>query len=317
MSLPPPPCCVPARARLLQLSASRRDSAERRRATAGSTQEMVRLDGGRFLMGSEAPEAFAVDGEGPVRTVLLDPFHISKFPVTNAQFAEFVARTGYVTEAQRWGWSFVFHNHVPAPRRGQALPAAPWWVRVDGADWKHPEGPDQPAAERTHHPVVHVSWNDAQEYCDWAGVRLPTEAEWEFAARGGLEQKTYPWGDDYMPGGRHMCNIWQGTFPDIDLAEDGFSAPAPVDSFAPNGYGLYTVVGNVWEWCADYFDAHWRRTATPANPVGPATGTTRVIKGGSYLCHASVCFRYRNAARTANTPDSATGNIGFRVVRDV
>jgi formylglycine-generating enzyme required for sulfatase activity len=263
---------------------------------------MVRLDGGRFLMGSEAPEAFAVDGEGPVRKVLLDPFHISKFPVTNAQFAEFVARTGYVTEAQRWGWS---------------LPAAPWWVRVDGADWKHPEGPDQPAAERTHHPVVHVSWNDAQGYCDWAGVRLPTEAEWEFAARGGLEQKTYPWGDDYMPGGRHMCNIWQGTFPDIDLAEDGFSAPAPVDSFAPNGYGLYTVVGNVWEWCADYFDAHWRRTATPANPVGPPTGTTRVIKGGSYLCHASVCFRYRNAARTANTPDSATGNIGFRVVRDV
>jgi len=317
MSLPPPPCCVPTRARLLQLNASRRSSAERRRATSGSTVDMVRLDGGRFLMGSESPEAFAVDGEGPVREVLLDPFYVSKFPVTAAQFAEFVARTAYVTEAHRWGWSFVFRNHVPEPHRGPALAAAPWWVRVDRADWEHPEGPDQPAAKGPHHPVVQVSWNDAQAYCDWAGVRLPTEAEWEFAARGGLEQKTYAWGDDFMPGGRHMCNIWQGSFPDLDLAEDGFSAPAPVDSFAPNGYGLHTVAGNVWEWCADYFDAQWHRTATRVNPVGPPSGTTRVMKGGSYLCHASVCFRYRNAARTANTPDSATGNIGFRVVRDV
>jgi sulfatase modifying factor 1 len=317
MSLPPPPCCVPARARLLQLNQSRLSSAERRRVTAGSTADMVLLDGGRFLMGSESPEAFASDGEGPVRQVLLDPFYISKFPVTNVQFAEFVSRTGYATEAQRWGWSFVFRNHVPEAERGPALAATPWWVRVDGADWAHPEGPHHPAEERTHHPVVQVSWNDAQAYSDWAGVRLPTEAEWEFAARGGLEQTTYPWGDDLMPGGSHMCNIWQGTFPDIDLAEDGFSAPAPVDSFAPNGFGLYTVVGNVWEWCADYFDARWHQTATPVNPLGPPSGTKRVMKGGSYLCHASFCFRYRNAARTANTPDSATGNIGFRVVRDV
>ena len=317
MSLPPPPCCVPTRARLTQLTESRRTSAERRRVTAGSTTDMALLDGGRFLMGSESPEAFAHDGEGPVREVLLDPFYISKFPVTNAQFAEFVARTGYVTEAQRWGWSFVFRNHVPEAQRKPALPATPWWIRVDAADWAHPEGPHSAAQERPHHPVVQVSWNDAQAYSAWAGLRLPTEAEWEFAARGGLEQKTYPWGDELLPGGRHMCNIWQGTFPDIDLAEDGFSAPAPVDSFAPNGYGLHTVAGNVWEWCADHFDAQWHRTATHVNPVGPPTGQTRVMKGGSYLCHASVCFRYRNAARTANTPDSATGNIGFRVVRDV
>jgi formylglycine-generating enzyme len=317
MSLPPAPCCVPARARLLQLNRSRKASAERRKATAGSTADMVRLDGGRFLMGSDSPEAFPSDGEGPVRQVLLDPFYISRFPVTNALFAEFVSRTGYVTEAQRWGWSFVFRNHVPETQRGTALAATPWWVRVEAADWAHPEGPDHSVQDRANHPVVQVSWNDARSYCDWAGVRLPTEAEWEFAARGALEQKTYPWGDELMPEGRHQCNIWQGTFPDIDLGEDGFSAPAPVDSFQANGYGLYTMAGNVWEWCGDYFDAHWHQTATPVNPVGPPSGMTRVMKGGSYLCHPSVCFRYRNAARTANTPDSATGNIGFRVVRDV
>ena len=317
MSLPPRPCCVPTRERLLQLTESRRSSAERRRATTGSTAGMALLDAGRFLMGSESKEAFAIDGEGPVREVLLDPFYISQCPVTNEQFAEFAKRTGYVTEAQRFGWSFVFRNHVSEAQRGPAVGATPWWVRIDGADWAHPEGRDSSAAGRPHHPVVQVCWSDALAYCEWAGVRLPTEAEWEFAVRGGLEQKTYPWGDDLMPGGRHMCNIWQGTFPDVDSAEDGFSAPAPVDSFDANGYGLYTVVGNVWEWCADYFDAQWHQTATRANPVGPPSGTTRVMKGGSYLCHASFCYRYRNAARTANTPDSATGNIGFRVVRDV
>jgi formylglycine-generating enzyme required for sulfatase activity len=278
---------------------------------------MVLLDGGRFAMGSESKGALAADGEGPVREIVLDPFYISKYPVTNAQFAEFVERTGYVTEAERLGWSFVFRGHLPEAQRGLAAPATPWWLRVEGAAWPQPEGPGSSLGERRHHPVVQVCWNDAQAYCDWAGVRLPTEAEWEFAARGGLEQKTYPWGDELMPGGRHMCNIWQGTFPDVDLAEDGFSAPAPVDTFDPNGYDLYTVVGNVWEWCADYFDAQWHRTATRANPVGPPEGTTRVMKGGSYLCHASFCYRYRNAARTANTPESATGNIGFRVVRDV
>jgi formylglycine-generating enzyme required for sulfatase activity len=323
----------------MQLNESRKSAAERRRVTSGSTADMVRLDGGRFFMGSESAEAFASDGEGPVREVLLDPFYISKYTVTNEQFAEFISRTGYISDAQRWGWSFVFRNHVPEAQRGPALPATPWWVRVEGADWLHPEGPHSegtapspgpaahstgPAAHSTlhhpakpHHPVVQVSWNDAQAYCQWAGVRLPTEAEWEFAARGGLEQKTYPWGDEPMPGGRHACNIWQGTFPDIDLAEDGFSAPAPVDSFAANGYGLFNAVGNVWEWCSDNFDAQWHQTATRVNPVGPPSGAARVMKGGSYLCHASFCFRYRNAARTANTPDSATGNIGFRVVRDV
>jgi formylglycine-generating enzyme required for sulfatase activity len=308
---------VPSRARLQQLDVSRRGSAERRRVTSGSTADMAKLDGGRFLMGGDSPDVYATDGEGPLREVTLDPFYISKYAVTNEQFVEFVRQSGYVTEAQRWGWSFVFRNHVPEAERGPAVGGTPWWVRVDRADWWHPEGPGSAAEARPHHPVVQVSWSDAAAYCEWAGVRLPTEAEWEYAARGGLGQKTYPWGDELMPGGRHLCNIWQGVFPDTDLAEDGFSAPAPVDSYEPNGFGLYTVVGNVWEWCADYFDPRWHQTATRVNPVGPPSGLTRVMKGGSYLCHASFCFRYRNAARTANTPESATGNIGFRVARDV
>ena len=161
MSLPPP-CCVPARERLLQLQDSRRSSEARRRVTAGSTADMVLLDGGRFLMGSESGDAFATDGEGPVRGVIVDPFHISKHPVTNEQFAEFVKRTGYVTGAQRFGWSFVFRNHVPEAQRGPAAAGTPWWLRVKGADWSHPEGPDNSAARRPRHPVVQVCWDDAQ-----------------------------------------------------------------------------------------------------------------------------------------------------------
>ncbi len=164
--------------------------------------------------------------------------------------------------------------------------------------------------------IFGVSWNDATAYCHWSGHRLPTEAEWECAARGGLEQKVYPWGDELLPGGTHACNIWQGSFPDFDLAEDGFSEPAPVDSYQPNGFGLYTVSGNVWEWCWDWFGSGKRHLSTPINPSGPATGTGRVMKGGSYLCHESYCFRYRNGSRSSNTPDSCAGNIGFRVARD-
>jgi formylglycine-generating enzyme required for sulfatase activity len=277
---------------------------------------MVRLDGGRFLAGSESFPAFAEDGEGPVRNVLLDAFHISRYAVTRARFAEFVRRTGYITDAERLGWSFVFRNHLEGSMVGDAAPATPWWVRVDGANWKDSLGKLGAGAEQDDLPVVHVSWNDVQAYCAWGGFRLPTEAEWEYAARGGLEQKIYPWGDDLRPGGEHRCNIWQGVFPTHDLGDDGFTAPAPVNAFAPNGYGLYNPVGNTWEWCADFFSTDWHRTASPANPTGPDGGAGRVIRGGSYLCHESYCLRYRCAARTLNAADASAGNLGFRVARD-
>jgi len=288
---------------------------------------MVRLEAARFHMGSESPEAFPTDGEGPVRLVALSAFYISKFAVTNRQFADFVRATGYRTEAERFGWSFVFRNHVAEPARpstqhpapstaARSAAGTPWWVRVDGADWAHPEGPDSSVAGRPHHPAVHISWTDAMAYCTWAGYRLPTEAEWEYAARGGLDQKTYPWGDELTPAGRHMCNIWQGVFPDTDLGEDGFTTVAPADAFPANGFGLHNAVGNTWEWCADYFDPLWHIQATRHDPAGPPTGATRVTKGGSYLCHESYCRRYRNAARTGTAPDTSTGHIGFRVARD-
>lgn len=315
------PCCAPTKARAQRLADSRRASAERVRTASGSVADMVRLDGGVFLMGTDSAEGFPADGEGPIREVSLDAFYIDLYPVTNAKFAEFAAATGYRTESEQLGWSFVFQGHIPAERYAElveaTVPTAKWWCKVSGASWLHPEGPDSSIEHRANYPVVHVSWNDAQEFCGWAGKRLPTEAEWEYAARGGLEQKLYPWGDELTPGGRHLCNIWQGTFPTLDLAEDGYSGPAPVDAFPANGYGVYSVSGNTWEWCGDWFHPAHHVTATRKNPVGPSEGSAKVIKGGSYLCHRSYCNRYRVAARTSNTPDSATTNMGFRCVRDI
>nr|WP_242339139.1 formylglycine-generating enzyme family protein [Streptomyces formicae] len=260
---------------------------------------MIDLPGGRFLMGTDDPDGFPADGEGPVREVEVAPFRIAPTAVTNAQFATFVKATGHVTEAERFGFSFVFAGLLSDELAAASRPVAavPWWRAVPGATWRHPEGPGSSFADRQNHPVVHVSWNDAQAYCAWSGTRLPTEAEWEYAARGGLEQRRYPWGDELTPGGRHMCNIWQGEFPSHNTRDDGHLGTAPVKSYRPNGYALYNVVGNVWEWCADWF--------TPDE--------ARVMRGGSYLCHDSYCNRYRVAARSSNTPDSSTGNIGFRV----
>ena len=162
---------------------------------------------------------------------------------------------------------------------------------------------------------MHITWNDAVAYCEWSGNRLPTEAEWEFAARGGLEQRRFPWGDELEPSGKHRCNVWQGDFPDRNTEEDGYLSTAPVGSYRANGFGLFNTSGNVWEWCTDWFSADYGRAAPRDNPIGPAAGSGRVIKGGSYLCHDSYCNRYRAGARSSNTPDSSTGNMGFRVVR--
>ncbi len=299
------PCCVPTRARLAQLHLSRRNAEERKRAAEGSTEGMAELAGGVFLMGTDYAGGFPADGEGPVRAIRVDPFWMDRTAVTMAAFGEFVDATQYKTEAEQFGWSFCFQSD----QASQRVVGVPWWGKVEGINWRHSEGPD--------HPVIHVTWNDAVAYADWAGKRLPTEAEWEFAARGGLEQKLYAWGDELTPGGEHRANIWQGKFPVENTAEDGYVFTAPVTSFAPNGYGLFNMAGNTWEWCADWFDAAWHVTATRENPTGPPAGSARVMRGGSFLCHESYCNRYRVAARTQNTPDSSAANIGFRCVRDV
>jgi formylglycine-generating enzyme required for sulfatase activity len=268
-------------------------------------------------MGDAFDEGYRQDGERPVHAVRVDPFSIDIHQVTNAQFDRFVAATGYVTEAERYGTSAAFHVLVradPADVVGRAGTAR-WWVEVRGAAWSRPFGRHSDLAGLADHPVVHVSWNDATAYCQWAGRRLPTEAEWEYAARGGLDAKRYPWGDSlHGSGGEHLCNIWQGTFPSTNTADDGFVATAPVGSFAPNGFGLFDVAGNAWDWCADWFSPHAYRTAPGHDPTGPAVGAAKVMRGGSYLCHESYCNRYRVAARTSNTPNSSSGNCGFRTV---
>ena len=275
-------------------------------------------------MGSADEDGWPEDGEGPVREVELAPFRIDRTAVTNEQFAEFVEATGYRTEAERFGWSFVFHLLVPAKiKRKQAgaqrVQGLQWWIAVEDALWRKPEGPGSNIKKRMDHPAVHISWNDAAAYAEWAGKRLPTEAEWEYAARGGLEQKRYCWGDELRPGNKHMCNIWQGRFPHENSAADGWVGTAPANSFPPNGFGLRNMAGNVWEWCADRFSPDWHVPATEAtrvNPRGPQSGERRVMRGGSYLCHDSYCNRYRVGARTGNTPDSSTGNCGFRCLAD-
>jgi sulfatase modifying factor 1 len=277
---------------------------------------MVLVQGGSFLMGTDDP-TFPADGEAPVVEVEVADFWIDSHAVSNAEFERFVLETGYQTEAERFGWSYVFYQFLPEghpPARG--VPQAPWWLQVFGACWKHPEGPGSRVSERLNHPVVHVSWNDAAAFAAWAGKRLPTEAEWEYAARGGLEQKRYPWGDRLSPNGKHRCNIWQGTFPKKNIGKDGYLSTAPVDAFEPNGYGLHNAVGNVWEWCQDWWSTGYRTEGPKDNPAGPPSGEAKVTKGGSYLCHSSYCNRYRVAARTHNTPDSSTGHIGFRLARD-
>jgi formylglycine-generating enzyme required for sulfatase activity len=278
---------------------------------------MVELPGGTFKMGTADRWTYPDDGEGPVHQVTLAPFRIDATAVTNARYAEFVAATGYRTDAEQYEWAFVFAGLLPddfEPTRGVA--AAPWWRQVYGADWAHPEGPQSNVDERADHPVVQVSWRDASAYCAWAGVRLPTEAEWEYAARGGLDGAVFPWGNDLEPGGEPRMNVWQGTFPQQNTLDDGYLGTAPVDAFEPNGFGLWNMTGNVWEWCADWYDPEYYGRSPAENPSGPPAGANHVMRGGSYLCHASYCNRYRVGARSGNGPDSSVGNLGFRCAAD-
>lgn len=308
-------CCAPRRDETAQAIAPQAPDPGGGAESAG---DFVVLPGGTFAMGTDGTYGYPDDGEGPAHPVTLSPFAIAPTTITNDRFAAFVAATGHRTEAERYGSSFVFAGLLPddfPDTRG--VVAAPWWRDVEGADWAHPEGAHSSLEGRGTHPVVHVSWNDAVAYCAWAAARLPTEAEWEYAARGGLVQRRFPWGDELQPGGRHAMNVYQGRFPTRDTGEDGFAGTAPVGAFPANGYGLHEMTGNVWEWTADWFDPRWYRVSPRDDPRGPASGSARVMRGGSYLCHASYCNRYRVDARSANSPDSSAGNIGFRVVRDV
>ncbi|MBG9388233.1 formylglycine-generating enzyme family protein [Caenimonas aquaedulcis] len=283
-----------------------------------TTSAWCDIPAGEFLMGNDGGDGFPADGEGPARRVALDAFRISPTAVTNAEFAQFVRDTHYATQAEQLGQSFVFYLQVPAAQRDaqrQVSAGMPWWLAVDDACWQRPEGPGSHVRDRPDHPVVHVSWHDAKAYCDWAGVRLPTEAQWEYAARGGLAQCRYPWGDELAPGGAARCNIWQGEFP--HRPADGWRpGTRPVTSFEPNAWGLHNTAGNVWEWCEDWFCPAYHRDTAAENPLQARATGERSTRGGSFLCHDSYCNRYRVAARGHNTPSSSASNCGFRVVAD-
>jgi formylglycine-generating enzyme required for sulfatase activity len=286
---------------------------------SGAAIEWVDLHGGRFKMGNPRGDGYPQDGEMPVHEVSLTPFAIAATTVTNSQFASFVEETDYTTEAEEFGWSFVFAMFLPEdfePTR--AVQRAEWWRQVNGADWRHPEGPQSDIADRGDHPVVQISWNDAAAFCGWAGARLPTEAEWEYAARGGLEGMAFPWGNALEPDGKHLMNVFQGEFPTGNTCADGFAGTSPVKAFPANGYGLYEMTGNVWEMCSDSYSASSYELSDEVDPRGPdlPDDAPRVQRGGSYLCHASYCKRYRVDARSHNTPESCAGNLGLRVVRN-
>jgi formylglycine-generating enzyme required for sulfatase activity len=284
--------------------------------TARHQVDQAVIPAGSFVMGDASGDGNPGDGETPLHPVRVAAFSIDAHSVTNADFAAFVDETGYRTESEAFGYSAVFHLAFAgddADVLGRP-PQTPWWLGVGGADWRHPGGRHSSIDDLSDHPVVQVSWNDAQAYCAWAGRRLPTEAEWEYASRGGLDGARYPWGDDLLVDDAWNCNIWQGVFPTSNDLADGYLTTAPARHYVPNGYGVFQTVGNIWEWCQDWYDPQYYRHSPEFAPAGPEHGQQRVLRGGSFLCHDSYCNRYRNSARSQNTPDSAMSNAGFRTV---
>ena len=305
---------------------------------------MVWVPGGEFTMGTDDPEALAA--ERPAHRVRVDGFWMDQTDVTNAQFRRFVEATGYVTTAERKpDWEQLKKQLPPAtpkPRDQKLVPGSlvftppdrpvrlddisQWWSWTPGADWQRPQGPGSSIEGKDDHPVVQVSWDDAMAYCKWAGKRLPSEAEWEFAARGGLQGTKYFWGDDDPTDQHPHCNIWQGRFPDTNTAADGYVRTSPVKAFKPNGYGLYDMAGNVWQWCGDWFGADTYQAQAAqrllVNPTGPQVSfdpdqpytPQRVTRGGSFLCSATYCSSYRVTARRGASPDTSMSHIGFRCV---
>jgi len=304
---------------------------------------MVIVPGGTFTMGADDAEARA--DERPRHTVTIDSFLMDEHEVTNAEFAAFTASTGYVTLAEKPVTKEELMQQLPPgspqPDSSMLLPGSlvftppdhavslddvsQWWSFVAGANWRHPEGPESDLKGKSQYPVVHISWTDAQAYAKWAGKRLPTEAEWEYAARGGLKDQPFPWGNEALTTGKIKANTWNGHFPYQNTKTDGFSGAAPVKSFAPNGYGLYDMSGNVWEWCEDlYNNTYYGQCVNAHNPQGPATSydpddpasPKRVIRGGSYMCTDEYCSGYRVTARMKTTAESGLQNLGFRCVKN-
>ena len=330
---------IPATPQPSSASAATYPAATARAAHPG----MVWVPGGTFRMGADNDQA--LKDEYPKHSVTVSGFWIDRTEVTNVQFAAFVRATGYVTTAERKpDWNELKKQlppGTPKPDASLLVPASlvfdppdhpvdlndysQWWAWKKGASWRHPHGPGSSIAGKDKYPVVHVSWYDAVAYCKWAHKRLPTEAEWEFAARGGLSDKVYPWGNDPVTSGATHGNFWEGHFPDKNTSADGFYYAAPVGSFAPNGYGLVDMAGNVWEWCADYYkDTYYKEVAPGAlNPRGPSTShdpdeplaRKRVIRGGSFLCNESYCTGYRVSRRMKSTEDSGMEHVGFRAVQ--
>jgi formylglycine-generating enzyme len=280
-------------------------------------ESAVKIPAGLCRVGTNQPEIQG-DGESPQRTKRIQAFFLDALTVTNERFRGFVDATGYVTDAERFGWSYVFRDLLDRPDiwpEDEGVPT--WWRRINGASWKHPEGPTSSTDGRKQHPVTHISWNDAVSFASWAGGRLPTEAEWEFAAKGGSADAKFPWGDREPDDHAFTpCNIWQGEFPHRNTETDGFFGTSPSRSFAPNAYGLYNMSGNVWEWCSDSFVRRsLSRSAKQKNKLSRSENE-RVLKGGSYLCHRSYCYRYRIAARSGRSSDTSAAHTGFRVAYD-